>query len=141
MRRSRCTACALVTRGRAILAAVRGGSGRASGLTGAGCRHHDGTVLCVLLWARPGAESGLIAYEDQVLDIASGYGGRVLQRARSGGGDGQPLEVQLLEFPTAQAVAEFMADGRRQALADERDRVVARTEVIDVQLVGGDPGA
>ena len=98
-------------------------------------------TLCVLLWARPGAESGLIAYEDQVLDIASGYGGRVLQRARSEGGDGKPLEIQLLEFPTAQAVAEFMADGRRQALADERDRAIARTEVIDVQLVGGDPGA
>ena len=98
-------------------------------------------TLCVLLWARPGAESGLVAYEDQVLDIASGYGGRVLQRARSGGGDGQPLEIQLLEFPTAQAVAEFMADGRRQALADERDRVIARTEVIDVRLVGGYPGA
>ena len=98
-------------------------------------------TLCVLLWARPGAESGLVAYEDQVLDIASGYGGRVLQRARSGGDDGQPLEIQLLEFPTAQAVAEFMADGRRQALADERDRVIARTEVIDVRLVGGYPGA
>jgi uncharacterized protein (DUF1330 family) len=97
-------------------------------------------TLCVLLWARPGRNQ-LIAYEDQVLGIASGYGGRVLQRARSEGGDGQPLEIQLLEFPTAQAVAEFMADGRRQALADERDRVVARTEVIDVQLVGGDPGA
>jgi uncharacterized protein (DUF1330 family) len=96
--------------------------------------------MCVLLWARPGAESGLIAYEDQVLGIASGYGGRVLQRVRSGGG-GQPLEIQLLEFPTAQAVAQFMADGRRQALADERDRAIARTEVIDVQLVGGDPGA
>jgi len=50
-------------------------------------------TLCVLLWARPGTEGGLIAYEDQVLDIASGYGGRVLQRARSGGGDGQPLEI------------------------------------------------
>ena len=64
-----------------------------------------------------------------------------MQRARSGGGDGQPLEIQLLEFPTAQAVAEFMADGRRQGLAGERDRVIARTEVIDVRLVGGDPGA
>jgi hypothetical protein len=62
-----------------------------------------------------------------------------LQRARSGGDDGQPLEIQLLEFPTAQAVAEFMADGRRQGLAGERNRVIARTEVIDVQLVGGDP--
>ena len=98
-------------------------------------------TLCVLLWARPGTEGGLIAYEDQVLDIACGYGGRVLQRARSGGGDGQPLEIQLLEFPSARAVGEFMTDGRRQGLASERDRVVARTEVIDVQLVGREPGA
>ena len=38
---------------------------------------HAGPVtLCVLLWARPGAEAGLIAYEDQVLGIVSGYGGR-----------------------------------------------------------------
>ena len=58
-----------------------------------------------------------------------------------GTADGQPLEIQLLEFPTARAVAEFMADGRRQALADERDRAIARTEVIDVQLVGGDQEA
>ena len=96
--------------------------------------------MCVLLWARPGAEAGLIAYEDQVLGIASGYGGQVLQRARSNGADGQPLEIQLLEFPSARAVEEFMADARRQSLAGERDRVTARTEVIDVQLVRRDPG-
>src|SRR5206468_5779363 len=63
-----------------------------------GLRHHwtvqesvpraGAVTLCVLLWARPGAEAGLIAYEDQVLGIASGYGGRVLQRARSNGADG-----------------------------------------------------
>ena len=96
--------------------------------------------MCVLLWARPGAEAGLVAYEDQVLGIASGYGSRVLQRARSNGADGQPLEVQFLEFPSARAVEEFMADRRRQSLADERERVIARTEVIDVQLVRRDPG-
>ena len=96
--------------------------------------------MCVLLWARPGAEAGLITYEDRVLGIASGYGGRVLQRARSNGADGQPLEVQILEFPSARAVEEFMADGRRQSLAGERERVIARTEVIDIQLVRRDPG-
>jgi uncharacterized protein (DUF1330 family) len=96
--------------------------------------------MCVLLWARPGAEAGLIIYEDQVLGIATGHGGRVLQRARSNGADGQPLEVQILDFPSARAVEEFMADGRRQSLAGERDRVIARTEVIDVQLVRPDPG-
>ena len=54
--------------------------------------------------------------------------------ARPGG------DAEHLILVGAQAVADFMADGRRQALADERDRVVARTEVIDVRLVGGDPG-
>jgi hypothetical protein len=102
---------------------------------------HAGPVtLCVLLWARPGTEAGLIAYEDQVLGIAADHRGQVLQRARSKGADGQPLEVQLLEFPSAQALAEFMADGRRRSLTAERERVIARTEVIDVQLVRPDPG-
>jgi len=46
-------------------------------------RSRSGAVtLCVLLWARPGAEDGLIAYEDEVLGLAPGYGGRILQRAR-----------------------------------------------------------
>jgi len=91
-------------------------------------------TLCVLLWARPGAEDGLIAYEDQVLRIAAEHQGQVLQRARSGG-DGQPLEIQTLEFPSAQALDDFMADDRRQALAGERDRVISRTEIIEVRLV------
>lgn len=100
-----------------------------------------GTVtLCVLLWARPGANDGLIAYEDEVLGIATGYGGVVVQRARGDGADGQPLEMQLLRFPSAAALQGFMTDGRRQALAGERDRVVARTEVIDVELIQAGTG-
>jgi hypothetical protein len=97
-------------------------------------------TLCVLLWARPGAEHRVIAYEDQVLGIASGYGGRVLQRVRGSGADGQPLEVQILEFPSARAVEAFMTDGQRQSLSGERERAVARTEVMNVQLVAGECG-
>jgi hypothetical protein len=92
-------------------------------------------TLCVLLWARPGAEDGLIAYEDRVLAMAADHQGRVLQRVRGSGADGQPLEIQLLEFASAPALDEFMADPRRQSLTAERDRVIARTEVIDVQVV------
>jgi hypothetical protein len=79
--------------------------------------------------------SGQPARLKRVLRIASGYGGRVLQRARSSGADGQPLEIQLLEFPSGQALDDFMADGRRQALKDERDRVVSETQIIEVQLI------
>ena len=95
-------------------------------------------TLCVLLWANPGMESALTAYEDKVLGYVAEYGGRVIQRARNGGDDRalevQPLEIQTLQFPSKQAVDQFMADERRQALADERDRVVAMTEIIEVQL-------
>lgn len=94
-------------------------------------------TLCVLLWARPGAEDGLIAYENKVLDLVPVHGGRVLQRARGSGADGQPLEIQLLEFPSAAALDAYMTDDRRTSLAAERDRVIARTDVIQVQLVSG----
>ena len=99
-----------------------------------------GLTLCVLLWARPGTEAGLIAYEDQVLSIVPGHGGRVLQRARGTGTGGQPLEIQFLEFPSAQALDAFMTDGRRQSLAGERDRIISKTEVIEVKLVPPPPG-
>ncbi len=91
-------------------------------------------TLCVLLWAQPGADDGLVAYEDKVLELVPEHGGRVLQRARSSGTGGQPLEIQLLEFPSAQALDAYQADGRRQALAGERASTIARTEVIEVQL-------
>jgi uncharacterized protein (DUF1330 family) len=92
-------------------------------------------TLCVLLWAAPGAEAGLIAYEDRVLRMVPEHGGRVLQRARGSGRAGQPLEIQFLEFPSAQALDAYMTDDRRRSLAGERDQVIAKTEVIDVELV------
>ena len=98
-------------------------------------------TLCTLLWARPGAEDGLIAYEDRVLRLVPEHGGRVLQRARGSGTAGQPLEVQLLEFPSAQALDGYMTDDRRQSLAGERDKVISKTEVIEVQLVPAAPEA
>jgi hypothetical protein len=92
-------------------------------------------TLCVLLWARPGAEEGLAAYEDRVLAIVPDHEGRVLQRVRGSGAGGQPLEIQLLEFASAKALDGFMADPRRSSLTAERDRVISKTEVINVQVV------
>jgi uncharacterized protein (DUF1330 family) len=92
-------------------------------------------TLCVLLWTRPGADDALTAYEDRVLSLVPEHGGQVLQRARSSGADGQPLEIQLLEFPSAEALGRYMADERRTVLADERDRAIARTDVIEVELI------
>jgi uncharacterized protein (DUF1330 family) len=91
--------------------------------------------LCVLLWAHPGAEDALTVYEDTVLALVPQHGGRVLQRARSGGADGQPLEIQLLTFPSVAALDEYTTDERRAALADQRDQAIARTQVVYVDLI------
>ena len=98
-------------------------------------------TLCVLLWAQPGAQAALTAYEDRVLRLVPEHGGRVVQRGRSSGADGQPAEIQFLDFPSQAALDAYMGDPRRTALAADRDRAVARTEIIDVELVPLPPPA
>ncbi len=90
--------------------------------------------LCVLLWARPGEQAGLVAYEDTVLALIPAHGGRVVQRARTDGSGEQPLEVQLFEFQSEAGLNAYLADDRRLALAETRDRVVERTEMMRVEL-------
>lgn len=92
-------------------------------------------TLCVLLWPQPGADDALTSYEDQVLALVREHDGRVLQRARRSGTEDAPLEVQLLEFASQAALSSYMNDERRLALADDRDRAVARTQVIEVALL------
>jgi uncharacterized protein (DUF1330 family) len=92
-------------------------------------------TLCVLLWAREGHEADLIAYEDKVLRLMPEHGGRVLHRARASGSGDEPLEVQLLEFPSEAALREYMDDARRTSLSHERERSIARTQVLRVELV------
>ena len=95
--------------------------------------------LCCLLWAHPGQGAALIAYEDKVLALVPEHHGRVLQRVRTDGPDDQPLEIQLFEFESQEALDGYLGDERRLALADERDRVVARTELMHVTPVGKTP--
>jgi hypothetical protein len=92
-------------------------------------------TLCVLLWAREGHEADLIAYEDQVLPLLPDHGGRVVQRARTSGAAGEPLEVHFLQFPTEGALDSYMRDERRATLLDLRETAVARTQVLRVDLL------
>ncbi len=89
-------------------------------------------TLCCLLWARAGLAADLSAYEDRVLALVGEHGGRVLQRAIGPATDEHPNEVQLFVFGSRADLNGYLDDPRRQALAPERDRVVARTEVFPV---------
>ena len=91
--------------------------------------------LCVLLWSKPGTEEALRAYEDTVLELMADHGARVLQRMRTDGADGAPLEIQVLEFPSQGALDGYMQDERRTALANEREAAVARTDVLVAEPV------
>jgi uncharacterized protein (DUF1330 family) len=91
--------------------------------------------LCVLLWPNAGAEQALVTYEDSVLELMGDHGARVLQRARTDGANGSPLEIQILEFPSQEALEGYIEDDRRTALAGERDSAIARTDVLEVDLI------
>jgi hypothetical protein len=91
--------------------------------------------LCVLLWARPGLEDELSAYEDRVLALMRDHGGELLNRARrDGSGDG-PSEIQFLRFSSQEGVDSYLADPRRTELAAERDRIVERTDTMPVTFL------
>jgi uncharacterized protein (DUF1330 family) len=87
-------------------------------------------LLTAILWAKPGHEQLLVEYEDTVLQLIPKHGGRVLERIRADEpGDG-PYEVQLIELPDDDALAEYMIDPARLALADQHAQAIARTEVL-----------
>ena len=96
-------------------------------------------VNCVLLWARPGMEAALSAYEAKVLRLVAEHGGRVLERGTVMPGsqhDGEPpTEVQFLEMPSEANLHAYVNDPRRLAMAAERDAVIARTDLYRLQPV------
>ena len=101
-------------------------------------------VLCVTLWPNAGEEMALAAYEDAVLALLPDYGGRVVARVRalddreaSGEAEGaaRPFETQIIEFSTDAGMDSYLADPRRTAAADVRDRAIARTDIQRVSLV------
>jgi uncharacterized protein (DUF1330 family) len=107
-------------------------------------RHANGmpeipVVNCVLLWARPGMEAALGAYEDKVLRLVAEHGGRVLERGTVLPGsrhDGEPpTEVQFLEMPSEASLDAYMNDPRRLAMAAERDAAIARTDLFRIEPV------
>jgi uncharacterized protein (DUF1330 family) len=87
-------------------------------------------LLTAILWANPGQEKLLVEYEDAVLQLIPKHGGQVIERVRAEQpGDG-PYEVQLIELPSEEALADYMIDPARVALADVHRKAIARTEVL-----------
>ena len=74
-----------------------------------------------------------MAYEDQVLALLGRPRGPCREHVRTDQADDGPFEVHLLEFPSDQALEDYLDDDRRVALADERDLAIARTQILRVR--------
>ena len=90
-------------------------------------------MLWVMLWATPGGNQRLAEYEDRVLGVLASHGARLLIRATSL--EDGPTELQVLEFPSENALEAFQHDPERQALAGLRAEAIARTEILRVSIV------
>ncbi|WP_460795350.1 class I SAM-dependent methyltransferase [Microbacterium sp. GXF0217] len=98
-------------------------------------------TLCCLLWARPGLAAEMNAYEDAVIALLGDHDTTLVQRAFGDGTAEHPDEVQIYSFPDQDALDGFLADPRRSDLTDERDRVIARTELFPVTVPTSDTAA
>jgi uncharacterized protein (DUF1330 family) len=87
--------------------------------------------ICVLLTAIPGREVLLAQYEDRVLGLLPDHGARIDTRVRAL--EGSLTEIQILEFPSEQALVDFQNDRRRADLSAIRNAVIASTTVIRVE--------
>ncbi len=94
-------------------------------------------TFAVLLWPVEGREADLAAYEDDVLALMPGHGGRVVQRVRrlDAADRSQPLETHILQFEDERAFDAYVADPRRAQMAERRQACIARTEIWRVEHV------
>jgi uncharacterized protein (DUF1330 family) len=92
-------------------------------------------TLCILLSGMPGNEQLLVDYENQVLDRLSTYGARIVQRVRATDPQSAPFEVHILEFPSEDALAQYMEDPVRRSLSNLRERAIAHTDILRVDIV------
>ena len=92
-------------------------------------------TLHVSLWPRPDREEALVAYEDLVLPLLASHGAFVLQRVRTDGSGGAPLEIHLLRFPSEDSFQAYMQDERRSLLVEPGDEAIERTEIVRVEVV------
>ena len=88
-----------------------------------------------MLWLHAGQEQLLIDYEDTVLALLPTYGCRLISRVRRTDDTDGPFETQIIEYPDDTAIAAYMVDPARVALADTHARAIERTQVVRGELV------
>ena len=87
-------------------------------------------TLTAILWAHEGQHDLLVEYENTVLALIPKYGGRVVERVRADDKTDGPYEVQTIELPDDEALAEYMIDPVRVALAETHAKAIRQTTIV-----------
>lgn len=94
-------------------------------------------IRLVSLWIHPGQEAAFDAFEREAAQIMARHGGRIERALRtSGQGAEAPYEVHLVSFPDVAASDSYAGDPDTLALRASREKIIVRTEVVEVEDVG-----
>ncbi|HMB90911.1 MAG TPA: DUF1330 domain-containing protein [Rhodothermales bacterium] len=87
----------------------------------------------VQLWLKRDDRAAFEAFERRAAAVMQKHGGRVDYAFRPAHPTPDtPFEIHLVSFPNAEAFAAYRADPETQALSDEREAIIARTVVYEV---------
>lgn len=96
----------------------------------------DKVTLIVSLWLRNGDVDGFEKLEGKLAQLQARHGGRIERAVRITGPGGekaeeQPFEVHVVTFDDADGLARYRADPQLRELAEVRERIIARTVVLE----------
>ena len=90
----------------------------------------------VQLWLKQDDGVAFEAFERRAAAVMQKHGGCVDYAFRlAHPTPDTPFEIHLVSFPTAEAFAAYRADPETQALANERETIIVRTVVYEVDKI------
>ena len=99
-------------------------------------------LLIVRVWLAPGCDlSEYQGFEREAATIMKSHGGRIERafRVHEAHIEDEPFEIHVVSFPDESAFTSYRNDARTRALAEKRDRLLARTEIWSADEVSYEP--
>jgi len=89
-------------------------------------------VLVVSVWLRDNDIAGFVEFENKIAAIQAKHGGKIERAIRLSEPDGdRPFEVHVVSFPNQESLASYRSDDDMKPLADERERLIAKTLIVE----------
>ncbi len=87
------------------------------------------------LWVKDGAFQAFNQYERAALACAVKHGATIVEiKQNHAADDGTPHEIHVIDFPSQAAFAAYRNDPAIVAMAELRERSIARTDIETVML-------